>query len=1149
MKFSTPILVETRRDPDMPGPMHLVRPVFFPQYLMVDRELSKATSQLVKHLSEYLRALSRSGDHRTAARFTFHPTLQLDRCDLRIDLQHHTVRGAFPVVSFRDLNRRVALLPTLELPWFEVERGSTVEQRAQEELTRYFRQVEKDEDADYLRDLTEPFSRKGQAWLDTLEFDVSTLQSFASLRKQENPFAALGGETQFDGETELHNVGRCLDWLYPDQLHRFLRREELTQRFIELMQAPDKRPVLLVGPSQVGKTALVEEFVYRRAEHRGGGHRSRRNVWLLSPQRLISGMSHVGQWESRLLAILKTSRNHDHILYFDDLVGLYRAGVSASSTLSAADVLKPYIERREIRMLGEITPAALRVLRERDRGFADLFHLLPVEEPTETENLQILIETVRRLEQRESCRFALDTLPTVVDLSRRYLRDAAMPGKAASLLEQLAVKFARKSAGRQTALEEFHLKSGLDVHLLDTRQQLARETITQALSQEIIGQPEALETLADVVCIAKARLNDPSRPLGSLLFVGPTGVGKTQSAKALARYLFGDASRLLRFDMNEFVAPGSARRLIGGFDSPEGLLTSAVRRQPFAVLLLDEIEKAHADVFDMLLQVLGEGRLTDALGRTADFTNTVIIMTSNLGARAAASQIGFEGSANDARRVYVKAAEDFFRPEFFNRLDRITTFARLDRDALKKIARLMIENVISRDGLTRRRTALAIDEGAVEWIMDRGYQPQLGARAMRRAIERELVRPVAWRLAGIAPSDPIALRVWRTGDQLNVDVATLQNAQPLPGAERPSLTEDPAGVIRTALESLQRIDGECHEQRPPGELSSGNIGPEQYQYLTLIEFTEQVRRFARQLQAILEERTDRGGRPMIAPRQARRRSIPRSSHDFQDFETGDVFAAQDLNTYVDEAAARNPHDDRHSLASRLRQLLSGVAVVQALAPQGPWRNPRVLAILRGLSLARRDQTRLFAETLKYHFQFSAPEFDNDDPAVAGLDGRLRSLPPGDWKQLPDTLSTPAFVEAHRLGLEVVELEGPAADQLVPLEAGTHLFLESSGRLSPLQIVCWPLRDGEDTSAGLQRFMDAWRLSRSTPGDEDDPFRWGEIIRVYRTSRDGRGSVEDLRSSTNLPHAFRVSDGAVLLSQSLPLPPEFTAAAGDDPSAP
>ena len=265
-------------------------------------------------------------------------------------------------------------------------------------------------------------------------------------------------------------------------------------------------------------------------------------------------------------------------------------------------------------MLAELTPEAFRVLRERDRGLADLFHVLPLDPPAEPDNLAHSGRRLRHLEGRHRCRFGTDVLPVVLDLQRRYAREAEFPGKAVASLRRLAVKYPDVDVKYPQVIDQFHAQTGLGLTFLDERRAAEARGDPRVPAPDVVGQEAALEAAADVLGIARARLNDPDRPLGSLLFMGPTGVGKTQCAKALARYLFGDPGRLLRFDLNEFGASGSAVRLVGTFAEPEGLLTGAVRRQPFAVVLLDEVEKAHPEVFDVLLQVLGEGRLTDALG-------------------------------------------------------------------------------------------------------------------------------------------------------------------------------------------------------------------------------------------------------------------------------------------------------------------------------------------------------------------------------------------------------------------------------------------------------------------------------------------------------------------------------------------------------
>ncbi len=689
--------------------------------------------------------------HDEFARYGFAPPLEYHRIEVPVELRRQVVRVRLLFVVLRALGRRIAFAPALPELWFELASVEQLAERAAEVLSAHFRKRENADGDDFVR--PEEYALGGTAWVSDLELEITPAQLKDERDDPHRRFLGFGEPVS--GEEELFRVGRCLDHLYPDDLDRVILRDGELAELTRLLDANDRRPVLLVGPPLVGKTALVHEYVYQAVDRRPEKHLLTNLTWLLAPQRLISGMSYVGQWENRLLAILKEATKRNHLLYFDNVLGLYQAGITSQSDLSAAHVLKPYIERREVRMLAEMTPEAVRVFRERDRGFADLFHVLPVREPAEADNLRILVHRQRRLEAQHRCRFAIDALPAAIDLQRRYARHVAFPGKAALFLRRLAVKSPDAAVGRDEVLTEFQTQSGLRLAFLDRRAKLERGEVLEALRRQIIGQDAALNVAADVVSIARARLNEPDRPLAALLFLGPTGVGKTQTAKALARYLFGDADRLLRFEMNEFLTPGSAARLVGTFDQPEGLLTAAVRRQPFAVVLLDEIEKAHAEVFDLLLQVLGEGRLTDAHGRLTDFSNAIVILTSNLGVREAAARVGFGGEAGSA--AYIRAAERFFRPEFFNRLDRIVPFERLSRDDVGRIADLLMHDVLQREGLVRRKCVLRVEAAALERIIDQGYDPQLGAgaEAGHRTLPDAAGRPASGRgSAGNDDADP-----------------------------------------------------------------------------------------------------------------------------------------------------------------------------------------------------------------------------------------------------------------------------------------------------------------------------------------------------------------------------------------------------------
>ena len=852
MNLSVPIYVEGQK-PNGGATTYQARPLFFGAPVVRGQNLDRLLTRLAQDLGQCLTDLGRQPRHTELAAYTFAPRVSTQRLDLLLELRRTTARCRYLFVTFRHFGRSLAFTPSVPEVWFDVARGEVLRDRATEVLTRHFREREK-EDPDTP---PEPRSLTGNAYVTSLDLVV---HAPAVPPEPKLPaFLMLGGNAEpVHGATELRRVGRCLDWQYPDDLDRVVLRDTELKELTRLLGAPECRPILLVGARQVGKTALIHEFVYRQVSRRASPFRDRNNVWLLAPARLISGMSYVGQWENRLLAIVKEARKREHILYFDDLVGLFLAGQSSQSSLNVAQVLKPYLERRQLRVLGEITAEALRVLRERDRSFADLFHLLPVTETGEKDTQLILIEVQRQLENQQRCCFDLDVLPTVLDLQRRYRRDVAFPGKAATFLRKLAAKnrnstgqprtegeriFGSPGIGRQNVLEEFHVQSGLAVTFLDRRVGLKRQDVLTALGKEVIGQDAALHAAADVIAVAKARLNDPDRPLASFLFLGPTGVGKTQCAKALAAYLFGDAERLLRFDLNEFNEPGAAARMVGTFSQPEGLLTSVIRRQPFAVVLFDEVEKAHPEVFDLLLQVLGEGRLTDALGRTADFTNALIVLTSNLGVRESESSLGFRQDESAADAAFVQAAERFFRPEFFNRLDRVLPFHRLARPQVQQIADKLIQDVFRREGLVQRQCMLHVESRALERIVDQGYDPVLGARALKRAIERQLTQPLAAQLAGLPPGGFTSVHVYAGPGRLLVEAQPLEQAA---SVDRPEIRlDDVAGILPKVQAAVRRIEEEVSHYRPAGPVHLSQVSSASSRFFTVREQIQRTREVAR----------------------------------------------------------------------------------------------------------------------------------------------------------------------------------------------------------------------------------------------------------------------------------------------------------------
>jgi ATP-dependent Clp protease ATP-binding subunit ClpA len=1106
MNLSIPLYIEEHKIPHQPNPQFVLRPLFFPAPREVGQQLSSAMSKLAREIRKLLDNLAEMPRQETLVPWTFSPPLNDETVKFTLQLRRQTAQCRFVVVSFEAFDRRFAFTPSLPDVWFEIARGQTVSDRAREVITDHFRRLEKaDDDFVISKDLT-TFSR---AWITPLEIDVHPHPKLP--KPSPAGLLAIFSQEKPDGRRELEKVGRCLDWQYPDELDRVVLRDPETTELVRLLAEPDRRPVLLLGPRKVGKTAIIHEAVWRRVNERKSPYIAERNVWLLSPPRLISGMSYVGQWESRVLAIFEQARNKSHVLYFDDVLGLYHAGVSADSDLNVAAVMRPWIERREFRMLAEMTPQAFRVLQERDRGLADQFHVLPIREPPESDSRRILIHVVRRMEASHKCRFHLDVLPTVMDLQRRYVRDQSMPGKAAGFLSQLGLKYRERDITRQNALAEFGAKSGLSVGFLDTASKLERREVVSALSKLVIGQDEAVGALTDVVAIAKARLNDPDRPLGAFLFLGPTGVGKTQAAKSLATYLFGDESRLVRFDMNEYVEPGSLARLIGTFQQPDGLLTSAIRRQPYCVLLLDEIEKASPDVFDLLLQVLGEGRLTDALGRTSDFTSAIIIMTSNLGTREASSSFGLRPANASRRAIFLDAAKQFFRPEFFNRLDRIVPFVPLDRTDIAAIARQLISSLFRREGLVHRRCVLQVEPAAMDRIIEQGYHPQLGARALKRAIERQLTQPIANRLATLAPDAPTVVTIYPSRDAITPHVQPLVNATPLlPIDQRVDLTNEDA-LLTGAEEYLNDVESRLApqgvEQRKVVRLSTDALSPSHFRYFAIREQLGRIDRMIRQIDhasQVAASNRKKGSRLLgqRVPRVKVHKRVRQLKSPQQEYAS--IVAAQDVHAHLAELAqSAQMSDESHD---RLIELLHECAMLHALDRAGP-AGDRLLIELRNVggtevNLVVLQQRHWYMNLFRRRYGFSATLIEEPLDAVS----------------------------------QFALLEMPGIAAAMAGESGTHLWYPAHENVVPVQVNLIPLADDQNAIEAAKAHLARRQTWRDTvaAGQETldaDPTPLQNVIRVY----DPTSATLDLRTGLLCPNLPTADDLWRFVVAQLPLP--------------
>ena len=1052
MNVRIPIYVEEEK-PEAAEIQHVrrvkLRPLFFPQILERDVSLQRATARLTNELRRELERLARFERHEEFAAYSFYPPLDETILEFTIEVGKKRYDLRFLFVLLSAFGRRFAWTPSVPDLWVEVWRGETVSERVQEAFTEHYRLLERRFGPE--RVVPSGNSVVGNAWLTSVEVAVD----IPSLFKQpdESIFAALAQVQEIHGANELARVGRSLNSLYPDDLDEAINREAEVMELSTMFSASDQRPVLVIGKRLVGKTAVIHEFVRRRMDRRRRSDVTLHiasiadltgDVWLISPQRLISGMSYVGQWEGRLLAILKESKRKGHVLYFDDLIGLFHSGRTASSGLSVAQVLKPYIERRDVRVLAESTPEAFRVLQELDRGFADLFQIVRVDEPNEEKNLHTLLAFRRSLERRRNTRFHADVLPVVIDLTRRYVSDAAFPGKAARLLQSLAAKHQTAEVTRAEALAEFSARSGLSLSFLDDRTELDHAKVIEALGTEVIGQKAAVAACADAVTIAKARLNDSIRPIASFLFLGPTGVGKTQCAKALAKYLFGDRERLVRFDMNEFASYYSVTRLTGTFDSPEGLLTSVVRRAPFSVVLFDEIEKAHPAVFNLLLGVMGDGRLTDARGQLVDFSNTIIILTSNLGAREAATDLGFRQTNRSDASVYRLAAEKFFKPEFFNRLTRVVPFERLRREDVQKIAHRLIEDIFNREGLVRRGVKLVVETDALNLLVEAGYHPQLGARALKRTLERQVTAPLAARLSGTAANQPLIVFLKDHEGSIAVDACTLSVVEN--GSDRTKAPLADTGEFLDRIEdALIRVEEITERLYPAGEILLGD-GQSVITQMHQVYLRQQLRRVSKMLDRADERHakqgivTKSGGarntrqlRGSISGRSARvndkryKRQLARVSSDH---EFDDSLFAQNLHQLLTDLPARS-ETFGETIDDYLVDLLNEACLLNALSTV--------------------EKSDAVSQTLIKISSLDA----SGRTACVQLRDLYRTLFEREFNCKiikSETISNETDVRtgAHTHVVTLL-VEGPLAGALARVEVGTHLFVADGHAYQPVVV--------------------------------------------------------------------------------------------------
>ena len=524
-------------------------------------------------------------------------------------------------------------------------------------------------------------------------------------------------------------------------------RDEEIRRSVQILSRRSKNNPVLIGEPGVGKTAVAEGIAAYIAGSDAPDSMAGKRLVALDLPALLAGTKYRGDFEERVKAVLKdVKKAGDVILFIDEMHTMIGAG-SAEGAIDAANILKPALGRGEVQIIGATTPEEYRRHIEKDAALERRFQPVKIAEPSRGDSLKMLGAVRQSLEKHHGVKISDAALTAAVDLSARYINDRFLPDKAIDLADEAAAHI-RVSGGGLVTAEDIaavvSLWTGIPVANLSADETKRLRNMESILHRRVIGQNEAVTAVSRAIRRGRVGLSDPNRPIGSFLFLGPTGVGKTELCRALAEAVFGESEAMIRLDMSEYMEKHAVSKLIGsppGYVGYEdgGQLTERVRRKPWSVVLFDEIEKAHEDVWGILLQIMDDGRLTDSAGRVVSFRNTIIVMTSNVGAKSISDgrpRMGFTPDGGDeAQLMRARINEELrrtFKPEFLNRIDETIVFRRLSRAEIRSIAERMLLTVAERFkalGMT-----LSVPDQVVDFLAERGYDEKYGARPLRRAI-------------------------------------------------------------------------------------------------------------------------------------------------------------------------------------------------------------------------------------------------------------------------------------------------------------------------------------------------------------------------------------------------------------------------------
>jgi ATP-dependent Clp protease ATP-binding subunit ClpE len=653
------------------------------------------------------------------------------------------------------------------------------------------------------------YSREKHNFKIPTNFNSSSPFSFDHLFKDFSKFKK--DENEGRNSTQEQNVGGFLDQLGRNltQMARagiidpVIGRDEEVARVIEILNRRNKNNPVLIGEPGVGKTAIVEGLALKISSGDVPNKLLNKEVYLLDVASLVANTGIRGQFEERMKQLIGELQHRKNVILFIDEVHLIVGAGSAEGSMDASNILKPALARGELQLVGATTLKEYRQI-EKDAALERRFQPVMVQEPSIAEALLILQGIKSKYEDFHEVHYTAEALEACVTLSHRYIQDRFLPDKAIDLLDEagskknltlnkpdlnevqerlysissekekaateenyeLAAKLRHKEILLEKQLEQtekneqrvsvdlediqdiIERKTGIPVGKLHDNEQAKMKHLTDVLASKVIGQDEAVSKVSKAIRRSRAGLKSKNRPIGTFLFVGPTGVGKTELSKSLAHELFGTKESMIRIDMSEYMEKHSVSKIIGsppGYIGHEesGQLTEMVRRNPYSIILLDEIEKAHPDVQHMFLQILEDGRLTDSQGRTISFKETVIIMTSNAGVGQKKITVGFENHGTDAiqESSILESLGSFFKPEFLNRFDNIIEFKQLEMTHLLKIVDLLLEELSST--LLEQQVTITVEEDVKQKIAQLGYHPSFGARPLRRVIQEQLEDRIA----------------------------------------------------------------------------------------------------------------------------------------------------------------------------------------------------------------------------------------------------------------------------------------------------------------------------------------------------------------------------------------------------------------------